>query len=305
MAFPVHAVTMPGSLGGKTNGKLPAEILVDTPGLAGGVTVRLVSPAARSWRALCAAALRAGHTLKATSLFDSYRPYEVQQRIFVERYTTKVLAGRPSVLWQGKRWYQKPGTAVAAVPGTSNHGWALAIDTGEERDSDAAAESLDNLTLAWLVANEGTYGFSHEVQSEPWHIRYWAGDNIPAAVLEFEKGGVDDVDVFLRGEKGEIVIMAGNTVRGIADMRSLALNLAARGMKSLTYVSVAMADVRAGVYGVDIYTMDDVGRPTETVKLSDEQMEKLAALLADKTADEIREMLDEELAEHFAVTPKV
>src|SRR5688572_12144705 len=26
---------------------------------------------------------------------------------------------------------------------------------------------------------------------EPWHIRYWAGDNIPAAVLAFEQG--DDV----------------------------------------------------------------------------------------------------------------
>jgi hypothetical protein len=45
---------------------------------------------------------------------------------------------------------------------------------------------LDSGTLRWLIDNEHRFGFSHELQSEPWHIRYWAGDNIPAAVLEYE-----------------------------------------------------------------------------------------------------------------------
>jgi D-alanyl-D-alanine carboxypeptidase len=307
MAYPVHAVTMPAALSGKTNGKLPDSVLESTPGQAGGPVVRLVSPAARSWRAFTASALQSGHTLKATSIADSYRSYAIQESTFRARYTTTPLAGRPSVMWNGRRWYQRPNTAVAAVPGTSNHGWGLAIDTGEERDSDAGTESLDNPTLAWMIANEGRFGFSHELQSEPWHIRYWAGDNIPNAVLEFEKNGQGDdemADIFLRGERGEIVVMAGNTVRGIADMRSMALNLAARGMKSLAYVSVAMADVRNGIYGVDIYTMDDAGRPTETVKLSDADMEKLAALLEARTHDEISRMLDQEFAAHFATAPK-
>lgn len=293
MAYPVHSVTMPRALAGKTNGKLPDAILSDTAGQAGGPTVRLVEPAARAWRAFCAAGLKAGHVFKTTSIADSYRSYAIQERTFRARYTTTPLAGRPSVMWNGQRWYQKPNTAVAAVPGTSNHGWGLAADTGEERNSDAETESLDNVTLAWMVANELDYGFSHELQSEPWHIRYWAGDDIPAMVLAYERNG-EDMDIFLRGENGEIVIMAGNVVRGIADMRSLALNLSVRGIKSPSFAPVAMADVRAGIYGVDVYDLDDA------VAMTDEQLEKLAELLASKSAEEIRDMVDQELDDHFA-----
>jgi hypothetical protein len=186
MAFPVHAVTRPAVLAGQHNGRLDEDILVTVPGQDGGPEVRLVPPAARAWRALCAAALAAGHTLKSTGGPDSYRPFDVQKKIFLERYTKTVLPGRPSKVWKGDRYYQKPKTAEAAVPGTSNHGWGLAVDTGEERDHDSGTERLSKKGLAWLVANEETYGFSHEVQSEPWHIRYFAGDHAPAAVVEAE-----------------------------------------------------------------------------------------------------------------------
>lgn len=186
MAYPVRTVTLPAVLAGKPNGKLPKDILVVTPGLAGGVDVLLVRPAARAWRALTAAAADAGHILKAVGGADSYRSYEWQERIFRQRYTTTPIKGRPTKRWLNQTWYQRPGTAVAAVPGTSNHGFGLAVDTGEERDTDAGAESLDQPTLAWLLANEERFGFSHEVQSEPWHLRYFAGDAIPAAVLAHE-----------------------------------------------------------------------------------------------------------------------
>lgn len=188
MAFPVRTVKLPACLVGQPNGKLPARILVATPGQHGGPEVRLVAPAARAWQAMCAAARLEGHILKASSLMDSYRPYTVQERIFRERYTTTVLRGRPSRMWNGRRWYQKPGTAAAAVPGTSNHGRGLAVDTGEENDGDAGTESLDNPTLAWLLRNEERFGWSHEIQSERWHLRYWAGDSIPAAVRAYEAG---------------------------------------------------------------------------------------------------------------------
>jgi len=42
------------------------------------------------------------------------------------------------------------------------------------------------LRLDWMLQNIEKFGFSWEVQSEPWHIRYCAGDNIPQAVLDFE-----------------------------------------------------------------------------------------------------------------------
>lgn len=163
MTFPVKTITRSALLDGQANGKLDAAILLSTPGQAGGATVILVKPAARAWRALCAAAKAAGHTLKATSVADSYRLYEIQERIFRDRYTTTYLAGRPYKTWNGRRWYQRPGTAVAAVPGTSNHGWAQAVDCGEERDSDAGAERLDDATLLWLRDNAERFGWSWEL----------------------------------------------------------------------------------------------------------------------------------------------
>lgn len=185
MAYPVRTVNRPACLNGRPNGQLD-DILVDTP--APGVTwpCRLVPPAARAWRALSAAASEAGHTLKPSGAHDSYRPYATQERIFLQRFVNYD-TGRARRVWRGRNWWLKPGMALAAVPGTSNHGWGLAVDTGEETDGDSGTESIDRGTLDWLLANEERFGFSHEVQSEPWHIRYFAGDNIPQAVVDYER----------------------------------------------------------------------------------------------------------------------
>lgn len=186
MAYPVVPIKRSSLLNGQTNGRLTSDIMLNTPGQAGGPVVRLVKPAARAWRAMAAAALLEGHVLKATSLVDSYRPYDVQERIFLQRFTTTNNGSSVRRFWRGQWWYLRPGFALAAVPGTSNHGWAQAVDTGEEKDGDTGTESLDNATLGWLLANEERFGWSHEVQSERWHLRYFAGDNIPQAVLDYE-----------------------------------------------------------------------------------------------------------------------
>jgi hypothetical protein len=187
MALPIHAVTMPAAVTGQANGKLPDNRLVSTPGQLGGPVVRLVAPAARAWRAMCAAALAAGHTLKATSVADSYRSYAVQESTFRARYSTSHLANRPTAWWQGRTWWLRPGMATAAVPGTSNHGWGLAVDIGDELDGDAGTEAIDTATVNWLVANAARFGFSGELQSEPWHWRYYPGDTIPPAVAAYEQ----------------------------------------------------------------------------------------------------------------------
>lgn len=188
MAFPVRTVSLPAALRGQANGKLPASILVPTAGQGPSApTVLLVGPAARAWRALTAAARSAGHVLRISGPASAYRTYAEQERIFRERFSRfPVSLTRRS--WLGRWWWLKRGYALAAVPGTSNHGWALAVDTGEERDGDSGTENIDAATLSWLLANEQRFGFSHEVQSEPWHLRYFAGDSIPAAVLAYERG---------------------------------------------------------------------------------------------------------------------
>jgi hypothetical protein len=191
--LPKREIRYPAVLDGLhgKSGKIPESILVSVPGQAAGPAVRLVEPAARAWRALCAAAREAGITLKATSKYDSYRPYSIQKSTFLDRYTLTVLAGRPHKRWNDKTWYLKHGKAEAATPGASNHGYGLAVDTGEELDGDAGTRSLRTRSLRWLVANELRFGFSHET-SERWHIHYFAGDAIPTAVLAYEQhGGVD------------------------------------------------------------------------------------------------------------------
>lgn len=180
MNLPISKMTLPAELRGKQNGQLPAELLVP----CGIGNFKMTPTAARAMQALVAAATAAGIQVRATG---TYRSYEAQERLFRERYTTTPLPGRPTKTWNGQTWYQKPRTAQAATPGKSNHGLGLACDFGEERDGDPAPESISANFVAWLIANAARYGFSAELQSEPWHWRYVAGDNTPKAVTEWHQ----------------------------------------------------------------------------------------------------------------------
>lgn len=63
---------------------------------------------------------------------------------------------------------------VAAVPGTSNHGWGRAVDiTGYEVHDDV---------WAWLLAHAAEYGYSHAtgaLSGERWH---WESYNTPGTI---------------------------------------------------------------------------------------------------------------------------
>lgn len=187
MSYPVKEVRRPAALSGQYNGQLNSSIMTIIDGLENGPDVKLVKVAARAWVAMTQTAHKDGITLKAVGVYDSYRPYEVQKSIFLQRFTTSPVSNTRRY-WQGRYWYLRPGMALAAVPGTSNHGWGLAVDTGSERDGDPSAESISTPAINWLKANADSFGFSWEVQSEPWHLRYYAGDNIPQRVLAYEKG---------------------------------------------------------------------------------------------------------------------
>lgn len=171
MRLPVRKVTYPAGIIGKGNGQLPAHATTRIPG---NPDIVLAKPAARAFQAMHAAAADAGHHLWTSTVTNSYRPLYEQERIFMKRYYPSILGTR---WWNGKRWRRKSGVAAAAVPGTSNHGWGLALDFTR----------LTDPATRWLIDHAHTYGFSAELQSEPWHWRYFAGDNLPAAVLEHER----------------------------------------------------------------------------------------------------------------------
>lgn len=108
-----------------SNGAFPKSA---TTALATAPGQRLEPTAARQWDALALSVQHQHGWIPV--LTDSYRPYSVQERIFRERYRVQRSGSGPYGdvrYWQGMRWVRVQG-AAAAVPGTSNHGWAKAVD---------------------------------------------------------------------------------------------------------------------------------------------------------------------------------
>lgn len=130
---------------------------------------RLRADAAAAWLRLTAAF---GREIRVT---DSYRPYVTQERIFTQRYAPQATGGGiygDVRFWNGVRYVRKPGTAAAAVPGTSNHGWGLALDLADGVNT-GTGPAWD-----WLQANAAHYGWTNPAWAknprtyEPWHWEY-------------------------------------------------------------------------------------------------------------------------------------
>ena len=177
--YPVLPIIMPSDLEGQKNGELKPALLRDIKAPNG----KLHSLAATAWNCLQLAAYFNGIELKHVG---AYRPISQQISLFNTRYQDTPTGRTPQVTrkYQGKTWYLKKGMAPAGTPGTSNHGWGLAIDVA----------SASGKRLEWLLgdgfctSNALKYGFSWEVKSgknaEAWHIRFVCGDKLPQAVLD-------------------------------------------------------------------------------------------------------------------------
>ena len=119
-----------GGWGGFANGMIPDASLC---GLQSARGHRLRCDAAHAFDAMSAAYAKAnGGRLCIT---DSYRSYAQQVRTYAK----------------------KP--VLGAVPGTSNHGWGLAVDLC------GGIQSYSSPKHAWMVANAGRFG---------WHLPGWA-----------------------------------------------------------------------------------------------------------------------------------
>jgi zinc D-Ala-D-Ala carboxypeptidase len=131
--------TLPSGLRGLTNGKLPDNALAPI-GLG---QHRLEKSAAAAFRRMAIAAAEDGVTFDVS---DSYRTVAEQEQ-------TAATVGL----------YREGG--LAAVPGTSTHGWGLSVDF----ELNARAQN-------WLRANAARFGFSEDVPREPWHYTYRPAD---------------------------------------------------------------------------------------------------------------------------------
>lgn len=168
--LPVAPLHLPADLAHESNGEISQTLLT----LCGIANFRMHHLASRALRALMAA-----YPPLTENASGTYRTLAQQVLLFEARYQTSPIPGRPTKVWNGVTWWQKPNTAMAAVPGTSNHGLGLAIDFSTDMDG-------YNAFVAWLIVNAIRFGYSAETQSESWHWRYVAGDDVPQAVLDFE-----------------------------------------------------------------------------------------------------------------------
>lgn len=193
MTLPVLAVTLPSDLVGARNGELgPCHL---TSVYFAGIQHRSIHPlAARAWNALAFSVHAAtGAVLSASG--SPYRTLQEQTDLFLKRYVKApfnplLCTVNNSRTWNGQKYYLRRGYAPCAVPATSNHGLAIAVDTAWYKP--LSTPKIQGITSdaagwAWLQANALKFGWSWESQIEPWHIRYVCGDSIPQAVLDFEK----------------------------------------------------------------------------------------------------------------------
>lgn len=128
-----------------TNGRIPRELLAQIepvqfdPDIGGPALMHPEAAAAMS--AFIAEAKAAGRTIRV-------------------KYGYRTLATQ----WEKWRNYQAGGN-LAAYPGTSNHGWAVAGDLNWLVAAD----------ITWAHANARRFGFSFDVPSESWHCTYQGG----------------------------------------------------------------------------------------------------------------------------------
>lgn len=129
------------------NGRLPESVLCRIPG-AGPQKLRC--DAARGWNRMYGVAHLSGVTLAPCGGYCSYRPLFAQ-------YATRASACRAG------RCY------MAAVPGTSRHGLAIAVDLG-----DGGRGAM----RAWIDRHGAAFGWAKRCSDaswEPWHISFNPG----------------------------------------------------------------------------------------------------------------------------------
>lgn len=148
---PINPLNRPTTIAGQRNGELPASQLT-----AVTASCQVYADAAESIERLVAAAWAEGVRI---GLGSCYRD----------------LAGQVAAR---EYWCGLGQCEMAAVPGTSQHGWGKAIDFSEK----GVSLTFDSPGYTWMKNNAWKYGWNHPgwaepggTAPEPWHWE-WVGD---------------------------------------------------------------------------------------------------------------------------------
>lgn len=166
--------------GGLSNGRIDTSLLVDVSG-RGDYLERTAAAQFLAMRNACFAGT--GHWINPAPGSSAYRPYATQVSFYAA--------------------YQAGTGNVAAVPGTSNHGWGRAVDiTGYEgndlrRGPSGRSYRVNAIVWDWLIAHAGAYGYSWgtgDASGEAWH---WESLNTPGTTTTASSGSTPIREGFL------------------------------------------------------------------------------------------------------------
>lgn len=247
------------------NGKLSLSTLTRLS--VGGY---LTTAAANSFERLRLAGARDGVNVTITSTADAYREYAIQERIFTERYIPTYTEYAPGKVdkryWQGRYWFRRRGTAAAAVPGTSNHGWAIAIDI-------ANVGGFNSTFYRWLSNNAPALGWSNDEGrsvGEAWHWTYKSGS---------DGGGGTAPSPTPTPEEEDDMLTAAEVANAVLNTPDPAL-----GGKTVHQVLAGLAPVRADVATVhaSVLATQDLFTPGKTgVKFDGDIYKRITGTQAD------------------------
>lgn len=156
-ATPAHAN---GAWGGYSNGNIPLSKMIAVP------NGHLRIDAAAGYGSMNAAfKKRFGYELGIT---EAYRSYGTQVKIWNARYVAHSKKVKNSIEYKGKYWTKKKNVSVAAVPGTSIHGWGLAVDLNSHVNESGSIQKR------WADKYGPSYGWYPVGNSfgEAWHFEF-------------------------------------------------------------------------------------------------------------------------------------
>lgn len=127
---------------------------------------------------------------------EGYRDYDEQVRIFRARYQTTPIKNVTPVVWNGVRYYKKPGMSTAAIPGKSDHGRkpATAVDLA------CANPTPENIAKHLAIITKA--GLRRTVAGEYWHVQTAPG---AAALPPFPLPSQKEASSMIRNPAVEVV----------------------------------------------------------------------------------------------------
>ncbi|MCS5732333.1 M15 family metallopeptidase [Herbiconiux daphne] len=136
-------------------------------------------------------------------------------------------AGTVNTQWY---WFEMYGSPRAAVPGTSNHGRALAVDINDWSTYGDSSTALFQTFSGVMEA----YGFRDDVDDEPWHWHYIGSPAVIAPAFNSIIAIIPEDDMFNDDDRR----LAEATNRGIVDAMVRLYRIENKLDQALTWIGI-------------------------------------------------------------------